>query len=289
MKLQGRKNKLYYVLVILLLVAGYILLTIPKYVMAKNGLYVVADVMEACGYDYISGKYLKSEDVDIEIVFDIENRICKKNEYIFYLDEIYNVFYEDYIEDDDIQDILNSKVELINGKVIANPIVYSEKDWTEENKLIAHAGGAVREKGYTTYYTNSREALVQNYNLGHRVFEIDFYLTSDQKLAAVHDWYQFGTYDGVAFSAMQWKEFRTNGQPITEGRYTTMLIDDVLDEMLINKDMYIVTDTKSFELSEQETYIQFKNIYDEAMKKDPELLSRIIPQIYNEKMYEIIT
>ena len=47
--------------------------------------------------------------------------------------------------------------------------------------MVAHAGGgAIREKEYNTFYTNSLEALQQNYSLGHRLFEMDFYLTSDK-------------------------------------------------------------------------------------------------------------
>ena len=41
----------------------------------------------------------------------------------------------------------------------------------------------------------------------------------------------------------------------------------------------------SVEVSEQEVIHQFTEIYNEAMKRSPELLSRIIPQIYNQTMY----
>ena len=58
--------------------------------------------------------------------------------------------------------------------------------------------------------------------------------------------------------------------------------------MLINRDMFVITDTKSFEVSEQETRRQFEIIRDEAMKRDPALLKRIIPQIYNEQMYDLV-
>ena len=114
---------------------------------------------------------------------------------------------------------------------------------------------------------------------------MDFYLTSDGKMAAVHDWNQFGYMNGLALSSDEWKNFQTFGSPVTDSRFTTMLIGDVLDQMLINKDMFLVTDTKSFEVSEQEVIHQFTEIYNEAMKRSPELLSRIIPQIYNQTMY----
>jgi glycerophosphoryl diester phosphodiesterase len=55
--------------------------------------------------------------------------------------------------------------------------------------LIAHAGGTLFDRdGAMLTYTNSKEAIEQNYRRGHRVFEIDFSLTRDGYLAAVHDW-----------------------------------------------------------------------------------------------------
>ena len=68
-----------------------------------------------------------------------------------------------------------------------------------------------------------------------------------------------------------------------------MLIEDLLDEMLVNKDIFIITDTKAFEITEEEAKLQFQLIYDEAMKRDPELLNRVIPQIYNEEMYDMVS
>ncbi len=50
--------------------------------------------------------------------------------------------------------------------------------------LIAHAGGAFQ--GHT--YLNSLDALNYNYALGHRVFELDFSLTADNKVVGIHDW-----------------------------------------------------------------------------------------------------
>ena len=49
---------------------------------------------------------------------------------------------------------------------------------------IAHAGGQFN--GAT--YTNSLEALDQNYEAGFRAFEIDLSFTSDGELVCLHDW-----------------------------------------------------------------------------------------------------
>lgn len=65
-------------------------------------------------------------------------------------------------------------------------------------RLVAH-GGAINltingvSKNYLS--TNSLEALNANYGFGHSLFEIDFQLTSDNHLVAIHDW------------EASWKEF----------------------------------------------------------------------------------
>ena len=162
----------------------------------------------------------------------------------------------------------------------------NKKDWLRVSpRLIAHAGGTVREKEYNTKYTNSLEALRQNYNLGHRLFEMDFNLTSDKKLAAVHDWHHFGNKDDVAPSSKEWKKFQGYGSPETPSRFTTMLIGDVFDQMIINRDMVLVTDIKSMEISKEDRITQFKELVSEANKRDKELLDRVIPQIYHQEMF----
>ncbi|MCB1568023.1 MAG: hypothetical protein KDI69_04290, partial [Xanthomonadales bacterium] len=51
-------------------------------------------------------------------------------------------------------------------------------------RLIAHAGGGLDSRPYL----NSLEALTHNYDLGHRVFELDFNWTRDDQIALIHDW-----------------------------------------------------------------------------------------------------
>ena len=162
--------------------------------------------------------------------------------------------------------------ELFNG---VNLAIYG-------NEIIQFKNVVLNENGT---YTNSYEALIQNYNLGHRVFEFDFMPTSDNNLALVHDWYQFGYQNNMAMSSEEWKSFEAYGGPKTDSRYTSMLIGDLLDEMLVNKDIYVVTDGK---IDSEGARLEFQVIYEEAMKRDPELLNRIVPQIYNNEMYDVV-
>lgn len=259
--------------------------------MGDLGYYPVKKVMKLDGYKSKGTDVFVKEIAgkNITITFDFDKGVCRKNQYQF---DITDTFYKKnscrYMKKDMLEKILNCTISKGYSGVKVRENEYSRHDWTKISRFVAHAGGCVREETYNTYYTNSLDALVENYNLGHRVFEFDFYLTSDNRLAAVHDWTQFGHCDGNALSSQEWKEFKTFGSPVTEGRYTTMLIEDLMDEMLVNSDIFIVTDSKSVEFTEEQAKLEFQLIYDAAVKRDPKLLNRVIPQMYNEGMYDML-
>ena len=50
---------------------------------------------------------------------------------------------------------------------------------------VAHAMGGIDGR----LYTNTREAFLQNYSRGFRVFELDLAMTTDSALVLAHDWY----------------------------------------------------------------------------------------------------
>lgn len=144
--------------------------------------------------------------------------------------------------------------------------------------LVAHAGGAVTaENGDLVIGTNSLETLEYNYDLGFRVFEYDLNLTSDYELAAIHDWDQMNG----EMTADEWLSRSFNG-------FTTMMLEDILDFMLIHMDVYLITDTKSFNYNDEYIQLQFQRIYDEAIRRSPILLDRIVPQIYDQNMYALV-
>ncbi|CYU86225.1 glycerophosphodiester phosphodiesterase family protein [Streptococcus suis] len=277
-----------YVVVSAFLLIG-LLVGYRHFSLLRDGYIPLNTVLEKQSFKKTSaGQYEKKiGNLSYSLILDTDKNSVTKAGYQFDIsNDIQHFLWMDYLSADKIEEIFNVQVSSSGIFVDVKDIEFSQHQWTEEfPNLIAHAGGTYREKAYNTFYTNSLEALQQNYSMGHRVFEMDFYLTSDGNLAAVHDWDQFGYMNGVALSSDEWKNFQTFGSPVTDSRFTTMLIGDVLDQMLINKDMYLVTDTKSFEVSEEEVIHQFTEIYNEAMKRSPELLSRIIPQIYNQTMY----
>ena len=189
-----------------------------------------------------------------------------------------------WIHKDKLSAIVNYDYYREDGAWKAKRISFAQHGWTTVYPpLVAHAGGGLRADTGSQTYTNSVDALIQNYNLGHRVFEFDLSLTRDGGLAAVHDWNYSGAYNGLPVSESQWRAFVPKGSA-----YAPAMLGDILDEMMVNRDIFLITDTKSYELTEEETLRQFQRLYDEAIARDPELLSRIIPQIYDEDMYDLI-
>ncbi|MCK8489228.1 glycerophosphodiester phosphodiesterase [Paenibacillus sp. MBLB2552] len=162
----------------------------------------------------------------------------------------------------------------------------TEKQGFTAHRMVAHAMGGI--EGLT--YTNSYDAFVANYEKGFRVFEVDLLLSSDGKLVARHEWgegftKQLGEQDKLAADRQ--------GAVLTHAEFKAAKIQDiyepldwidVLELMEQYPDAYIVTDTK--QSTSEEIQRIFKQIVDEAMTKNPELLERIVPQIYNRAMWE---
>lgn len=173
-------------------------------------------------------------------------------------------------------------------------------NWIKENRLIAHAFGGIERYNYT----NSFEAFIENYNKGYRVFEVDLIMTKDNHLVARHDW-----------QYMWFKEFEQdipyriindkvvdltslklyNEIPLTRNEFNQLLIHkkyrpldftEIAKLMKQYEDIYIITDSKL--KTSKEVKRTFKYIVEECKNVDSAILNRIIPQIYNEDMLDII-
>lgn len=156
------------------------------------------------------------------------------------------------------------------------------------HRVVAHAMGGIYDKTYT----NSQDAFIANYEQGTRVFEADLMLTSDDRLVARHEWTAnmsklLGQQEALPAekqgSVLTHQEVMDT--PILQ-IYSPLDIDKIMDLMVLYPDAYIVTDTKETE-SELVTK-QFQLIVEAAQKKDPALLQRIVPQIYNRDMLEVV-
>lgn len=71
-----------------------------------------------------------------------------------------------------------------------------------------------------------------------------------------------------------------------QGKYTSLTFKDLAELMKEHPDMYLVTDTKETEKSQ--VIKQFTYIAEAGNQTDPEILQRIIPQIYNMEMLDTV-
>lgn len=247
--------------------------------------------LSLAGYHAIKGSdkqtlaYL-NEEQDFELIVDLKNNKISKDIFTFdSTDKVISVNEQNYLEQKMLESIINKKINIEDSKLIVNPINYEAHDWIAlSNHVVGHAAGGYRLPNSIYPYTNSLESIVQNYELGYRVSEIDLNLTSDDNLALVHDW-DFGGYETIP-TVEEWKKGGLNNpiMPDTTG----IVVDDLFRLMAINKDMFIITDTKSFELSEEDTMKQFQIMVDKSKKYGSDVINRVIPQIYNEEMYATI-
>ena len=229
--------------------------------------------------------YLNDEQ-KFELIVDLKNNKISKDIFVFdVMDSIISINGENYIERKILENVINKKINIKDSKILVNLIKYEPHDWIDlSNHVIGHAAGGYRLPNSIYPYTNSLESIVQNYELGYRVSEIDLNLTSDDNLALVHDW-DFGGYEIVP-TVDEWKQGGLNNPIMPET--TGIVIDDLFRLMAINKDMFIITDTKSFELSEEDTMKQFQIMVNKSKKYGSDVINRVIPQIYNEEMYSTI-
>lgn len=156
------------------------------------------------------------------------------------------------------------------------------------HRVVAHAMGGI----YDHSYTNSQDAFIANYEQGTRVFEADLMLTSDDRLVARHEWTAnmsklLGQQEALPAdkqgSVLTHEEVMST--PILQ-IYSPLDIDKIIDLMVLYPDAYMVTDTK--ELDPELVTKQFQMIVEAAQKKDPALLQRIVPQIYNRDMLDVV-
>ncbi len=156
--------------------------------------------------------------------------------------------------------------------------INSMREFFRENKYIIHACGFITdENGEQFDYTNSKEGLINSYEQGNRIIEIDFHFTSDGVLVCGHAWGDLYR-DGVQM---------TPGEPLTyddfltckvQNRFSVLSFEDVADYMKAHEDLIVVTDTK--ETNEQTCSL--------IAEKYPDLLDRFIVQIYHASEYDMV-
>jgi len=142
-------------------------------------------------------------------------------------------------------------------------------EYLKQGYLVAHALGALSE---TQTCTNSFEAFIRNYELGHRVFEVDLQLTADDRLVTMHSQFNVGawTYDQLR-----------NSQGFTIMDFETLCL-----LMLEFDDVYMITDTKYLDIASNRR--AFDIISQTINRVDPALFDRFVIQFYNQEMFHFL-
>lgn len=159
----------------------------------------------------------------------------------------------------------------------------NNQEWYNYN-MIAHAGGGIDGKTMT----NSLEALNLAKENGFKLIEIDFQLTSDDVLVLKHDWSKESAVvleQPVTSEPWQILDCETFKNTKVYRKYTTMTIEDLINWMDENPEIYIVTDSK--EATEELIVKQFSRIV-QACNGDESILDRFIVQIYNDDMLAVV-
>lgn len=158
------------------------------------------------------------------------------------------------------------------------------KAWYEY-RMIAHAGGGIDGKTMT----NSLEALNLSKQNGYKLIEVDFQLTSDNIVVLKHDFSKNSLIEleqpTVGDEVFQIWDSETFKNTKIYRKYTPMTIDDLINWMEQNPEVYIVTDTK--ETDPDLIKKEFSGIV-EACDNDKKILSRFIVQIYTNDMLETV-
>lgn len=139
-------------------------------------------------------------------------------------------------------------------------------------RVIAHAGGSVMGYGAT----DSLEAVSQSIEAGYTLIELDFLMTSDGRIAVVHDFGPNWTerYLGIRFDGRPTEEEFLNQKIL--GRFTPMSFGMLAELLEEHPEVRIVTDCKEDSV---ELLWQIAHQY-------PEFVDRIVPQIYYYYQYE---
>lgn len=158
-----------------------------------------------------------------------------------------------------------------------------ERDAAEilsEQKVIAHALGQVG--GYVRM--NCLEGFLHSYDMGFRVFEADFRMTSDGRVVLRHDW-SGGLQEDISVTQIPTlEEFRATPM---RGKYTPLSFGDLLLLMEQYEDICIITDSKF--LDEEVVAAEFGEMVNEAHRLGLSyLLDRMIVQVYTQTHFAIV-
>ena len=111
--------------------------------------------------------------------------------------------------------------------------------WYKNNKIIVHATGMID----SLTYTNSKESIEHSINNGAKIIEVDFGYTSDGHIVCYHmpsDVHITAT----SFTLDEFLHYKI------QGKYTPITLNNIIEYMKSNPELYISIDTKHDKLTE---------------------------------------
>ncbi len=152
------------------------------------------------------------------------------------------------------------------------------KDILNNQEIIAHAGGGLDEMTYL----NVQDSIAEHYALGTRLFEYDFAFSSDDYLIGIHYWESYLIGEGYSFeNRMSLADYENT---LIAGEYVGITFSNLLKLMNDEyQDIVIIMDTKEADMEKF-----YEAVVAEATAINIDLLERVVPQIYNEEMYDVL-
>ncbi|MCL2587626.1 MAG: hypothetical protein FWE31_05345 [Firmicutes bacterium] len=176
--------------------------------------------------------------------------------------------------------ILSMALVMVHPSMIANP--QNVAGTWREHRMIAHALGGI--DGYD--YTNSLEVFKRSLDMGFVVFEVDLRLIAGDELVAMHSLGRYNRITGQSFRCLTDITLEHFLSTPIRGRFTPITWETVAEIMRDNPHIYMIIDGK---YATRDLVIrQYEILVETAKQVDPEILLRIIPQVYNRSMLEWI-
>ncbi len=154
-------------------------------------------------------------------------------------------------------------------------VVENEAAWLKKGTIVKHAAGAINGD----VYTNSREALNNTIKRDFSIVEMDFRKCEDGTIVSIHD------LENVNLGAEALENEKTFKRSILLGKYTPLLLDDIISILIETPGLYLIVDTHGeltmLDLAEEMICIARK-------KNNVEILKRIILQLYHFSDYSKI-
>lgn len=171
------------------------------------------------------------------------------------------------------------------GVSVEEPVyTAAEGEWQDSYAIVAHCLGCV--DGRTE--TNCREAFIQSYEAGQRVFETDFALTSDGHLVIRHDFLDMSYYNLEQEPGAEYvMDYDTYMASKIKYLYTPLDIEGIVELLAEHPDAYLITDSKDTDA--ETAALQFTLFAAAIRAVDESIFDRVIVQLYNDEMYDAVS